>query len=408
MPPHPALTEILLKYRMQLHQLTPNAFVQFSKYFWAVLSFDGVPSSDGFMRRYELHYQPKKVVVDGFEKYQQFGVINFHARRGSKVGLTQAVKNKWPIGWMKAWFYCKVPLHACSQGGKSVHALRSHMSYLNFRTKPSFNCADDDLSDDTFVWASKHIGGRDIVEEFIACNVWPLAAGISFEQAKVGVTPVSKLKVPLPRFAVACEDDEDTAKFLARVEKEARVLVGSYTCPEHEACATLLNNSRLNRTLELTGVAYGPRLVPVSTEVLKKRKVDSIGKTELKRPMALEKKRADLGETFTAPGKICVKRPSDTSMASLKSAKLGKKTTPGASDPVAARGPPSSKTTEGTSSSKSAGGASGFKVTGGGLVSKGAAGSKKTIVPDKKCHVPPTGPMAGASSEESQDSSPCD
>jgi hypothetical protein len=29
-----------------------------------------VPSSDGFVRRYELHYQPKKVVVDGFEKYQ--------------------------------------------------------------------------------------------------------------------------------------------------------------------------------------------------------------------------------------------------------------------------------------------------------------------------------------------------
>jgi hypothetical protein len=151
MPPHPALTKILLKYQVQLHQLTPNAFVQFSKYFWVVLNFGEVPSSDGFTRRYELHYQPKKVVVDGFEKYQQFGIINFHARRGGEVGLTQAVKNKWPVGWTKAWFYCKVPLHACSQGGKSVRALRSHMSYLNFRTKPSFNCADDDLSDDAFV-----------------------------------------------------------------------------------------------------------------------------------------------------------------------------------------------------------------------------------------------------------------
>jgi hypothetical protein len=76
MPPHPALTEILLKYRVQLHQLTPNAFVQLSKYFWVVLSLGGVPSSDGFTRRYELHYQPKKVVVDSFEKYQQFSVIN--------------------------------------------------------------------------------------------------------------------------------------------------------------------------------------------------------------------------------------------------------------------------------------------------------------------------------------------
>jgi hypothetical protein len=70
----------MLKYRVQLHQLTLNAFVQFSKYFWVVLSFGGVPSSDGFVRHYELHYQLKKVVVDGFEKYQQFGVIDFHVR----------------------------------------------------------------------------------------------------------------------------------------------------------------------------------------------------------------------------------------------------------------------------------------------------------------------------------------
>jgi hypothetical protein len=290
MPLHPALTEILLKYRVQLHQLTPNVFVQLSKYLWDVLIFGGVPSSDGFVRRYEIHYQPKKVVVDGFEKYQQFGIINFHARRGGDVGLTQAVKNKWSARWTKAWFYWKVPLQACSQGGKYVHALRSHMSCLNFWMKPSFECTDDDLSDNAFVWASKHIGGQDVMEEFIVCNVWPLAVGISFEQVKVGVTLVSKLKVPLSRFAVAREDD---AKFLARVEKEARVLVGSYTHPEHKVCAVLPNNGRLNRVLELTGVAYGPRPAPILTEVLKKRKADSVGKTISKCPKALEKKRAE-------------------------------------------------------------------------------------------------------------------
>jgi hypothetical protein len=39
------------------------------KYFWAVLSFGGEPCSDGFAKRYELHYQPKKVAADGFEKF---------------------------------------------------------------------------------------------------------------------------------------------------------------------------------------------------------------------------------------------------------------------------------------------------------------------------------------------------
>jgi hypothetical protein len=69
LPPHPAFIEILLKFLVQLHQLTPNTIAQMSKYFWAVLSFGEEPSSDNFAKRYELHYQPKKVPADGFEKF---------------------------------------------------------------------------------------------------------------------------------------------------------------------------------------------------------------------------------------------------------------------------------------------------------------------------------------------------
>jgi hypothetical protein len=56
MPPQPALIDILVKFRVQLHQLTLNAFAQLSKYFWALMSFGDEPSSDGFVKLYELHY----------------------------------------------------------------------------------------------------------------------------------------------------------------------------------------------------------------------------------------------------------------------------------------------------------------------------------------------------------------
>jgi hypothetical protein len=56
MPPQPALVEILLKFWVQLHQLTPNAIVQLSKFFSVVKSVRGTPTSDGFMKRYEIHY----------------------------------------------------------------------------------------------------------------------------------------------------------------------------------------------------------------------------------------------------------------------------------------------------------------------------------------------------------------
>jgi hypothetical protein len=69
MPPHPVLIDIPFQFHVQIHQLMPNAFAQFSKYFWVVMSFGGKPNSDGFVKRYELHYQPKKVEADGGEKY---------------------------------------------------------------------------------------------------------------------------------------------------------------------------------------------------------------------------------------------------------------------------------------------------------------------------------------------------
>jgi hypothetical protein len=56
MPPHSVLADILLKFQVQLHQLTPNVITRLSKYFCAVASFGGIPSADGFAKRYELHY----------------------------------------------------------------------------------------------------------------------------------------------------------------------------------------------------------------------------------------------------------------------------------------------------------------------------------------------------------------
>jgi hypothetical protein len=79
-----------------LHQLAPNTFAQLSKYFWAVMSFGGNLSTDGFVNHYELHYQPKKVEIDEGEKFQQFGCLNFHARcyQGGGVKLTLTIKKK--------------------------------------------------------------------------------------------------------------------------------------------------------------------------------------------------------------------------------------------------------------------------------------------------------------------------
>jgi hypothetical protein len=105
------------------------------------------------------------------------------------------------------------------------------------------------------------------VEEFVACGMHPLATGVGFDKVATLVTPVSKLRVPLPKFVAAHRDDEDDAQFLARLELEAEGIVGSYTRPEHDACVmNLRNRGHLNRVFELAKVAYGPRPEPSTEE----------------------------------------------------------------------------------------------------------------------------------------------
>jgi hypothetical protein len=191
--------------------------------------------------------------------------------------------------------------------------------------KPSIWDSSVDLSDNAFVWASRNVRCRKAVEEFVSCGVWPLAAGVSFEHVKVDLTPVSKLEVPLARFPLCREDEEDDARFLARVEQEARNIVGSYTHMGHKAClASLPNNHCLNRVLKVAGVAYAPLLVPVSAEVLKKRKVDAIMKALAKWLKVPEKNGAEPAKASRSCASGGSKRPSGVNILLAKSVKLSK------------------------------------------------------------------------------------
>jgi hypothetical protein len=159
----------------------------------------------------------------------------------------------------------------------------------------------------------------------VSCGVWPLPANVSFEQVKVGLTLVSKLKVPLPRFPLSREDEEDDACFLVRVEQEARNIVGNYMCVEHEAYVNgLPHNGWLNRVLELPGVAYGPRPVPAPAEVLKKRKEEASGEVLANRRKAPEKKGTESTKVSRACTKGGMERPLGADILPTKSMKLSK------------------------------------------------------------------------------------
>jgi hypothetical protein len=49
------------------------------------------------------------------------------------------------------------------------------MSALDYLMEPSVNCSDTDAGDAAFVQGTRMIGGRDTVEEYLACGMYPLS-----------------------------------------------------------------------------------------------------------------------------------------------------------------------------------------------------------------------------------------
>jgi hypothetical protein len=89
--------------------------------------------------------------------------------------LTPVVKNKWSSCWARKWFYCKVPSQKPDVRGKGTYSLWSQMRALEYLTDAPYTCGANDVNVMAFVEAAAIIGGRDAVEEFLACSIWPLS-----------------------------------------------------------------------------------------------------------------------------------------------------------------------------------------------------------------------------------------
>jgi hypothetical protein len=223
---------------VQLHHLRTNAIVTISKFIWAITSYGSHPTADIFTQHYELHYQNKKIHLEGCETTlaTQFGCITFHPNRyGGRVKLTLAVRNKWISGWDSHWFYCRMPSEQLPDvRGKGSYALRSMMALLDYLNDAPFECSPEDADVAAFVTTMSIIGGHDVVEEFLACGIWPLSDSCGFEVEKKE-TPLLRVVVPMLKVTPAIGMKETESTFETRIVNATNLLVGKYNVVEHNA-----------------------------------------------------------------------------------------------------------------------------------------------------------------------------
>jgi hypothetical protein len=281
------IADVLKKFGVYLHQLTPNAIVRLSIYIWALRSQGVEPFGEGFCRVHELHYQTK---ARGDGLHENFDCYNFAYRKTEKFPVI-SYRSKWPAGWKSEWFYVKVD--------KDEDKLVQSPLELTFgETRPRCNMIRESPSQIAlaeFRVISDHIGTRDLVQEFLAFKVFPTMR--EWEMPKLEGEKKKGELVRLPyyykfkkHFKKPCQE------WLETIEIMCNDILGNYSKKEDQlmtAAFGTLPKRRLNRVLDalnfdypdyeqLGGDAEGPKrkriasaLDKESTKLAKKEKETS-------------------------------------------------------------------------------------------------------------------------------------
>ncbi|KAF8651415.1 hypothetical protein HU200_063406 [Digitaria exilis] len=195
---------ILDRFNVKLHQLTPNSFVQLSKFFWGVKTFGGEIDLDTFGRFNELHLQKRSIFLEE---------------------------------------------------------------------------------------------GRDVVEEFLAAEIWPLGNNWKPFRIEERQIPGFDLPTTFVIFGLTKPADMSEDDLISKVEWAAKALIGPLTEKEKKAMIDLFEKpSRLNRPWLEMGVKYGDRVKPSKPQKRMKP-------TKTKLLEAQKRKSACVQQSASAPNK---------------------------------------------------------------------------------------------------------
>jgi len=292
MPPYHFLREVMESFNVELHHFSPNGILTLSKFAWACESYGAMPHIDTFCSYFELQRQPKKVKdAEGVDCIAQFGSCAFMPRRtmpGPRCEISYCQKGKWEKDWMRAWFYVRTLAASKTMEDGSVDKVYPYASEMKelrpiYKVDPSKQLSEEQLEarlacDKAFALACRHSGGRDLIEEMVAADYWPLGRRtdeFTIEMVQVLVFGPSE-GLPFPRFGAGLPEGETKESFLDRVEVSARRIVGKISEKEYlQRKSALGTMPRFNRVFEELGIEYEDYVIPPDVLLGLERKKDS-------------------------------------------------------------------------------------------------------------------------------------
>jgi hypothetical protein len=102
--------------------------------------------------------------------------------------------------------------------------------------------------ENVFHLASTILGGRDIVEEFVATRIWPISYGWAPNEISHFNVNWAAQEVPFLKFGIELGDGQSADGFMLAVEKRVNLMIGEYTMNEYKAYKSLVKHKRrINR-----------------------------------------------------------------------------------------------------------------------------------------------------------------
>jgi hypothetical protein len=279
-PLNKMIADVLKKFGIYLHQLTPNAIVRLSVYIWALRSQGVEPFAEGFCRVHELHYQTK---ARGDGLHENFGCYNFAYRKTTKFPVIN-YRSKWPAGWKSEWFYVKVD-------EDKEKLVQSPLELIFGETRPPCNMTPEgptQIALAEFRVIAEHISTRDLVQEFLAFKVFPTMKEWAMPKLEGKKKEGELVRLPYhykfkKHFKVPCQEWLDT------IEVMCNEILGNYSKKEDQLMTAAFGTrpkQRLNRVMDALGFEYPDyeRLDKGAEGQKRKRMADVLNKDDEEQP----------------------------------------------------------------------------------------------------------------------------
>jgi hypothetical protein len=244
-------------FSVKIHQLSPTSFLEVSKFIWIMKTFGCNLSADAFARFFELVIVPDVIKVDDGQFYEaHYTCCTFNTRRqNTRKGITRiqiapCCKTNFTEDWSSYWFYVKFDMSTIPGYEGPVHPLSSPVEALTTVSTAEYNHRAVGIRscENAFHLASTILGGRDIIEEFVAARIWPISHGWAPTQIVNFNVKWAAQEVPFPKFSIQLRDGQSADDFMLEIERRVNLMIGEYTMNEYKEYKALVKHKRrINR-----------------------------------------------------------------------------------------------------------------------------------------------------------------